>query len=341
MNKVNFDKNLVVKHNELITASYAMTVNEQRLLLACISQINTQKQSKDNASAVYSVTVEQARDLFYTKGDQRNAYRDLEDASERLFERKARIRLGGERELLTRFVQSIVFDPDKGSVELRFADEIRPYISQLEDNFTRYRLENVAQLTSNHAIRIYELIVSWSFETSYKEMTIDEFKSLLGLRYKYKQFGDFRTRVVEPAVSQINESTDFYVDIAFQKKKRSYHWIQLEFNKKQQHKEADNAQRIINESRKIAYQKRLEEERENKIKNMRLPADGTILKSGDKIFQIEGDAVRMVGEYRAYIPPQALKKMLFNGEVTELAESDQSLDEYRDEDGYLDLFGEF
>ena len=33
--KQELTENLVVKSNELITASYAMTVNEQRLLLAC------------------------------------------------------------------------------------------------------------------------------------------------------------------------------------------------------------------------------------------------------------------------------------------------------------------
>ena len=102
--------NLVVKSNELITASYAMTVNEQRLLLACISQIDSRK--KLEGDAVFTLTVEQARDLFYTRGDQRNAYRDLRVAAERLFERKVRIDLGSNKELLTRFVLSVRFSHD-------------------------------------------------------------------------------------------------------------------------------------------------------------------------------------------------------------------------------------
>ncbi|MDK4547794.1 replication initiation protein, partial [Kingella kingae] len=75
--------------------------------------------------------MEQARDLFYTKGDQRNAYRDLKEACERLFERKVRIDLPDNKELLTRFVQSVVFDPDNGHADIRFAKEILPYLSQL------------------------------------------------------------------------------------------------------------------------------------------------------------------------------------------------------------------
>ena len=84
--------NLVVQHNDLVTASYAMTRHEQNLLLSCISQIDSRKRLDERAS-IYSLTVEQARDLFYNGNDQYNAYRDLKTASERLFERKIRIQL--------------------------------------------------------------------------------------------------------------------------------------------------------------------------------------------------------------------------------------------------------
>ena len=63
---------------------------------------------------VFTLTVEQARDLFYNGNDQYNAYRDLKTASERLFERKIRLQLDNGKELLTRFVQSVIFDPEAG-----------------------------------------------------------------------------------------------------------------------------------------------------------------------------------------------------------------------------------
>ena len=81
--------NLVVQHNDLVTASYAMTRHELNLLLSycpCISQIDSRKRSDEGQ--VFTLTVEQARDLFYNGNDQYNAYRDLKTASERLFERK-------------------------------------------------------------------------------------------------------------------------------------------------------------------------------------------------------------------------------------------------------------
>ena len=230
--------NLVVKSTDLITASYAMTVNEQRLLLACISQIDSRK--KLEGDAVFTLTVEQARDLFYTRGDQRNAYRDLRVAAERLFERKVRIDLGSNKELLTRFVQSVRFSHDAHKVELRFATEILPYLSQLEQNFTQYRLSNIVQLTSSHAIRVYELLVSWVGQgVLFKELEIDEFRDLLALDGKYQKISELKARVIEPALAQINDSTDFELDISLRKVRRAFKWIQLRFNRKEAVAQAD------------------------------------------------------------------------------------------------------
>ena len=253
MKTADLQNNLVVKSNELITASYSMTVNEQRLLLACIGQIDS-RTTLDNG-AVFRLSVEQARDLFYTKGDQRHAYRDMQDACERLFERKVRIALPESQELLTRFVQSIVFDPENGTADLRFAYEILPYLSQLEANFTKYRLSNIVQLTSSHAVRIYELIVSWATQGQYyKEMEIDAFRELLGLGEKYKQNGELRRFVTDRAVQQINESTDFELDINFRKSKRTFKWIQLRFNQKAAAKAADLEAKQQREARAIQNQ---------------------------------------------------------------------------------------
>ena len=264
MKPADLKNNLVVKSNELITASYAMTVNEQRLLLACIGQIDS-RTTLDNG-AVFRLSVEEARDLFYTKGDQRNAYRDMQDACERLFERKVRIALPESQELLTRFVQSIVFDPENGTADLRFAYEILPYLSQLEANFTKYRLSNIVQLTSSHAVRIYELIVSWATQGQYyKEVEIDAFRELLGLGDKYKQNGELRRFVTDRAVQQINESTDFELDINFRKSKRTFKWIQLRFNQKAAAKAADLEAKKQRETRALRNQAAAQKRKETEV----------------------------------------------------------------------------
>jgi plasmid replication initiation protein len=237
------EDNLVYKSNALIEASYALTLNEQRLLLACISQIDSSKPI-DSTKPFY-LTVEQARDLFYIDSDRDNAYRDLSAACERLYQRDVRLASDdGTERCLTRFVQTVKFNDKKQEAILYFSIGILPYISQLKDNFTRYRVSNMVQLTSSHAIRIYELIVMWHNQNqSYKELEIDKFKELLGLGLKYKQTRDLNERVLNPSVEQINNRTDFNLEINLRKIGRSFTHIQLRFNRKTDAIESDQ-QRI-------------------------------------------------------------------------------------------------
>ena len=224
-------ENLVVKHNDLVTASYAMTRHEQNVLLACISQIDSRERLEDGKTFI--LTVEQARDLFYNGNDQNHAYRDLKTASERLFERKIRLDIGDGKELLTRFVQSVVFDPNQGAVTLRFATDIHPYLSQLERNFTQYRLVNIVQLTSIYAVRLYELVICWLGQKLYnKEFDIDEFRHLMGIGDKYTQFGELKKGVIVPAIDQINEFTDHDVRVSYRKVGRTFRFIRFSFNVK-------------------------------------------------------------------------------------------------------------
>ena len=227
--------NLVVKHNDLVTASYAMTRHEQNLLLSCISQIDSRKRLDEGH--VFTLTVEQARDLFYNGNDQYNAYRDLKTASERLFERKIRIQLDNGKELLTRFVQSVIFDPDAGAVNIRFATDIYPYLSELEKNFTKYRLANIVQLTSVYAVRLYELLICWLGQGLHnKEFDIDDFRRLMGVDDKYSQFGQLKDRVITPALEQINEFTDHEIRVSYRKVGRTFRFIRFSFNVKDREK---------------------------------------------------------------------------------------------------------
>lgn len=226
------DNNLVYKANALIEASYSLTLNEQRLLLACISQIDSSKPL--DANMPFTLNVEQARDLFYSDSDRDNAYRDLNLACERLFQRDVRFKSEDEtKRVLTRFISTAKFDDTLQEATLYFAVGILPYISQLKENFTRYRVENMVQLTSTHAIRVYELIVMWASQNqSYKELEIVKFKELLGLNLKYKQVGDLNKFVIAPVLEQINDRTDYQIEIKLRKIGRSFQFIQLRFNRK-------------------------------------------------------------------------------------------------------------
>ena len=198
--------NLVVQHNDLVTASYAMTRHEQNLLLSCISQIDSRKRLDEGQ--VFTLTVEQARDLFYNGNDQYNAYRDLKTASERLFERKIRLQLDNGKRVTYSVCTVCYLWPRSGGGKYPLCYWHLSIPGELEKNFTKYRLANIVQLTSVYAVRLYELLICWLGQGLHnKEFDIDDFRRLMGVDDKYSQFGQLKDRVITPALEQINEFT--------------------------------------------------------------------------------------------------------------------------------------
>lgn len=228
--------NLVVQSNDLILAAYTMTTKEKQLILACVSQIDSRVEAPNiNNQTKFIVTADDIRTLFYRDGAAPNLYRDLEQSSNKLYDRDVIIALDDDMTLKTRFVSSVVFDPKRNRVEICFAEKILPYLTQLSAKFTKYRLIEISELKSMHAIRLYELIVCWIGQFQYsKSYELDDFRYVMGAGGKYRQFGQLKQYVIDKAISEINENTNYTVSVDYQKKSRGkgFEGLTLSFHKK-------------------------------------------------------------------------------------------------------------
>lgn len=233
------EKNLVVQSNELILATYTMEKKDKQLMLACVSQIDSRPKAPEvTQQTKFTVSVDDMKSLFFGRISQneQNIYRDLEQASKRLYEVDIVMPLNNNgKRLQTRLVSSVVYDPEESQITLCFAQDILPYLTQLSANFTRYKLLEIGELSSIHSIRLYELIVMWVNQFQYKkQFTIEEFKSVMNVTGRYKQFSDLRKSVAEVAINDINENTNYTVKIEYLKKGRGkgFKGINLNFYKK-------------------------------------------------------------------------------------------------------------
>jgi plasmid replication initiation protein len=202
----------VVKSNHIISASYRLSVAEQRVILSCIAQVRRDEQVSDDV--FYSVT---AADLAAMCGtDQRTAYRDLAAAAERLFERRITIMFepdGSERhprKRLTRWVQDVDYVPGEGRVSLRFGKTILPFLTGLTEQFTRYQLSDVARMTSAHAVRLFELLAQYG-SVGQREISVEELRDWFQLEGRYPSIKDLKLRVLDPAVEQVNQHSPLQV----------------------------------------------------------------------------------------------------------------------------------
>lgn len=197
---------MVYKSNALVEAAYRLSVQEQRIVLACISQVRRGELVTDEV--LYSV---KAGDIAQMSGVAIDAtYTELKDAALRLKRREVRIseEPNGQgrkpKVKITGWVQTIVYHDGEGRVELRFSKDMLPYLTELSRQFTKYALSDVARMTSAYGIRLYELLIQWD-AVGKREFSVDELRACLQLENRYPSIKDFKKWVIEPAVAQINE----------------------------------------------------------------------------------------------------------------------------------------
>ncbi|MBP8111195.1 MAG: replication initiation protein [Agitococcus sp.] len=200
------DKQLVVKANKLIEASYYLTLNEQRLILLAITKVR-----RDSALYTHDEFVISAEDwISIFQVEPKNAYRDLQAISRQLFERYITIESTRGNPLVTRWISSIEYLAKDGKLVITFAQNILPFLTVLEKEFTKYRLEFVSKMTSIYAVRLYELLVQWN-STGTREIELDWLKKTFQITETYAEIRNFKARVIEPAITQINSHSDLTV----------------------------------------------------------------------------------------------------------------------------------
>lgn len=201
---------LVVKHNVLANASYSLSLTEQRLVLLAIIDA---RRSGQGITANDPLTIV-ASDYAKQFGTNRNtAYQALKDSCAHLFERRfscIEINKKGKREqIVSRWVSQISYVEDEAIVKLIFAPAVVPLVTELEQHFTRYELEQVAGLSSAYAVRMYEILLSQRGRQKVDMIELSELRNRLGVEDgKYKHMHQLKARVLDMALSQINEHTD-------------------------------------------------------------------------------------------------------------------------------------
>jgi plasmid replication initiation protein len=205
-------KNLTVyKANKVIEASYRLTLHELRVLSACIGQINPTKELL--VTQEFELSAKDFAVLFAVSDE--NAYQALIDVTKILFNRYIVIDnpypdRPEVKRLEMRWISSIKHVPDKGKVLLMFAQDILPYLSLFKGEFTKYKLEHIGKMTCIYAMRLYELLVQWQ-NTGSREIELDWLKKQFELDASYDRMDNFKARVIDPAVKDINKHSNLQV----------------------------------------------------------------------------------------------------------------------------------
>ena len=205
------DCKLVTKHNKLISASYSLGIPEQRIIFLAIVEARAQKQMID-ARGVLQIHASSYQEQF--KVEKHTSYDALKSAAKGLFDAHFEYddiheKTGDLVHRIVRWVQTIAYIDKTGMIELQFTDAVIPLITRLSEQYTEYDLKQVSELQSEYAIRLYELMMQWKTVGKTNKIALDDLRSKLGVQpEQYKAMNNFKARVLDLAISQINDFTD-------------------------------------------------------------------------------------------------------------------------------------
>jgi plasmid replication initiation protein len=214
------DGTLVWQSNRLAEARYELSPREQKLVLYVISMI----EPEDEDFKRYVVNVADFAKL--AKLSKNELYQELRDLAENLKSKVLVIpnhfdaETGKHVELVTSwFSDAFITANGQGYFAVEISRNLKPYLLQVKREFFRFRLQQVMQMRSAYAIRLYQFAKRWEFKRK-MDVGVVELRSIMGAlrpagRGKAKAslgaYADFKRRAVQPAVNEINEKTDIFL----------------------------------------------------------------------------------------------------------------------------------
>lgn len=195
------NRQIVVQSNNLINGKYELTDIQQKIILLAISQIDS---INDKQFYKYSCTVAELEKILNIKIN----HKQFRESCEDLFKKPIRILNKRGWELYGWF-QSIKYIDAESRFEFRMSDDLIPYLLQLKESFTKFELSQAIQFDGKYTTRFYQFAMQVKNQEKREvKFNLIELYELLQLPKSLRIFGDFKRKVLDPSIKEINKKTN-------------------------------------------------------------------------------------------------------------------------------------
>lgn len=200
------DKNYVVtKSNKLITCNYDLSLQEQKIILTLASMV----QPQDTEFKEYEFKIKDFIELLGIKDQSK--YTELPKITKDLKKKVFEIEEGTDL-IQVSWLGGVRYKRKEGILILSLDKGLKPYMLQLKELYTSYRLENVLSLKSKYSIRIYEILKSNLFKRNI-EIEVEELREMIGAKEKtYNLYSNFKSKILLRTQEELNSKTDISFD---------------------------------------------------------------------------------------------------------------------------------
>ena len=226
------DKNdkIVRQNNLLTTARYRMSALEKDIIYMMLSQLK----ADDTWERQYEIPIR----MFQEKKGVRIRREELLSAAKKLISRGLTIYYEDQKKFIT---IGILVSADYGEEEkknhliLGFDPKLYPFLTNLKQRFTTYRLQAALTLKSKHSKRLYEMFSQFK-DTGVMKVSLKELKTRLGLidsetgKERYTAFGLFASKVLDVAQRELAKYTELRVKYKARKTGKEYTHLEFEIS---------------------------------------------------------------------------------------------------------------
>ena len=225
---------LVVKSNQLVQKNrYELSLQEQKVVAFICSMIKPVEPSPATYGKPFQLEYEfDIREYCRVCGldyDNGKNYIDIKATLKGLRDKSMWLTMPDGSESLCGWLSKANVNKRSGKALIKLDEDLVPYLVDLKQRFMQYKLIQVLGMKSAFSIRVYELLKSYA-NMKQAEFEIDELKRLLMVQdvKSYANFKDFRIKVLETSLREINEYTD--LDVSFQTVKKGRKVIRVVFD---------------------------------------------------------------------------------------------------------------
>ena len=197
----------VVKSNDLIQNSrFNLSLQQQKIILFLISRIRP----SDGNFGLYEFDIQEFCQICGINISSGKHYTDLKAAIKAIADQSIWVKLPNGKETLVRWIEKPYIDSGNGLIQIKLDDDLMPYLLNLKKNFTKYELIWTLHFRSKYTIRLYELCKSFHYHDINpleREFSLDELRQRLGAE-NYKTYQHLKERVLDNAITEINEFSD-------------------------------------------------------------------------------------------------------------------------------------
>jgi plasmid replication initiation protein len=221
----------VYKNKKLNTANFGdFTHHDYYVFLHLLSKIGgVDKSGKylqpEQLQRQHTLNATEFSELFNI--DVNNSYGFLNKACKKLMKTSIiieRIELNGTCEI--NVCSSAEYNKNKGSITIKFTDDIMPYLAQASQKFMLYNLKEIANFSSLYTTRLFELLQEFK-DTGYLIKSVIQLRESFAVGNSFKLYADFKRFTFAHACDEIN--SNYKINLSFEEVKEGRKVVAIKF----------------------------------------------------------------------------------------------------------------